>query len=91
MKLPDDSSQHPYRPGQLVPISGTYVAEHKLHRPQHEVLAIRGEEFPPCRICNDEVRFYISSPVPHMMHDFDLAGPGPGFVRRAKAAKKGVQ
>jgi hypothetical protein len=92
MKSPDDSIRKAYRPGQLVPISGTYVADHQLHRQQHEVLAIRGEEFPPCRICKDEVRFYVSNPVPHMMHDFDLTGPEPRIIRhRAKAAKKGAQ
>jgi len=91
MKLPEDSSRQAYKPGQLVPISGTYVAEHQVHRPQHEVVAIRGEEFPPCRVCKDEVRFYISSPVPHMTHDFDLTGPEPRIIRRAKAARKGVQ
>jgi hypothetical protein len=73
-----------------VPISGIYTAIHELHRREHDVIAIRGEEFPPCRVCKDEVRFYVASPVPHMMHDFDLTGPVPRVIRhRAKAAKKG--
>jgi hypothetical protein len=92
MKPSDDSSRQAYKPGQLVPISGIYVAMHEMHRPEHEVVAIRGEEFPPCRVCRDEVRFYVASPVPHMMHDFDLTGPEPRAIRhRAKAAKKGAQ
>jgi len=58
-----------------VPISGVYTAIHVLHRAQHEVVAIRGEEFPPCRICKNEVRFQVAREVPHVTHDFDLAGP----------------
>ena len=91
MKFPDEST-HGYKPGQLVPVSGIYTAMHEMHRPEHEVVAIRGEEFPPCRVCKDEVRFYISTSVPHMMHDFDLTGPvSRGLKHRARAAKKGGQ
>jgi hypothetical protein len=90
MKPPDDGKRL-YRAGQMVPISGLYIAIHELHRPEHEVIAIRGEEFPPCRICREQVRFYVASPIPHMMHDFDLAGPAPRVIQhRAKAAKKGL-
>lgn len=78
-----------YRPGQLVPISGVYAVVHNRHRPQHEVLAVRGDEFPACRICRTEVRFYVESIVPHMTHDFDLAGPKLRVLKgRAKAAGK---
>jgi hypothetical protein len=91
MKPPDDGKRQLYKAGQMVPISGIYFAIHELHRADHEVIAIRGEEFPPCRICRDEVRFCVASPIPHMVHDFDLAGPAPRIaLRRAKAAKKGV-
>lgn len=91
MKSPEHGQQ-PYKPGQIVPDSGIYTAVHPMHRPPHEVVAIRGEEFPPCRVCKDEVRFYVSSTVPHMMHDFDLTGPGVRAVpRRARAARKGAQ
>lgn len=81
-----------YKPGQIVPTSGIFVVVHDGHRSPHDVLAICGEEFPPCRVCKDEVRFYVSTFVPHMMHDFDLTGPALRVVpRRAKAAKKGAQ
>jgi len=91
MTFPDKSDRQAYKPGQTVPATGIYSAVHGPHRPEHDVVAIRGEEFPPCRICKEEVRFYISSQVPHMMHDFDLAGPGIRALKhRAKAAKKGL-
>ena len=59
----------------MVPISGLYSVVHQNHRADHEVLAIRGDEFPSCRVCKEEVRFMIAAVVPHMTHDFDLAGP----------------
>lgn len=70
-----------------MPISGVYTAIHIDHRAPHEVVAIRGEEFPVCRICKHEVRFYVTQLVPHMTHDFDLTGPQiRALKRRAKAA-----
>ena len=91
MTMPDDSHRQAYKPGQIVPISGIYTAVHEEHRSHHEVVAIKGEEFPPCRICKDEVCFYVARPVPHMTHDFDLTGPvAHSMRRRAKAAGKGT-
>ena len=72
-----------YKPGQLVPISGLYTVAHQTHRAEHEVLAIRGDEFPTCRICKGEVRFRVLQVFPYITHDFDLAGP-----RLTVAAKK---
>jgi len=77
-----------YKPGQMVPISGLYSVIHQNHRPDHEVLAIRGDEFPCCRVCKGEVRFFVVDVIPYITHDFDLAGPRL-HVRsksRAKAA-----
>ena len=91
MKVLDESTAETYKPGQSVPTSGIYMAVHREHRMPHEVVAIRGEEFPPCRVCKEEVRFQIATSIPHMMHDFDLTGPVSRPVRhRAKAAKKGA-
>jgi hypothetical protein len=75
-----------FKPGQTVSISGLYAVVHQDHRAQHEVLAIRGDEFPGCRVCKDEVRFYLSHVVPHITHDFDLAGPRLAVRKKAKAA-----
>ncbi len=82
---------HNYKPGQLVPISGVYTVVHIAHRQDHEVVAIRGEEFPSCRVCRSNVTFYPTRPITHMTHDFDLAGPCFQILRgRAKAAKRGA-
>ena len=87
MKLDEDREHRAYRPGELVSISGIYTAVHLDHRQPHEVVAIRGEEFPLCRLCRAEVRFHVVRVLPHMMHDFDLTGPQPrALKRRAKAA-----
>ncbi len=75
MPPPANRERRNYRPGQLVPISGIYTAIHQLHRTEHDVLAIRGDEFPQCRVCKGEVRFRVARIIPHITHDFDLAGP----------------
>jgi hypothetical protein len=79
-----------YRPGQLAPISGIYTVAHLRHRSAHDVVAIRGEEFPPCRVCQGAVRFYISHVASHMTHDLDLAGllTMEAPKSRARAAKR---
>jgi hypothetical protein len=80
-----------YKSGQMVPISGIYTVVHIAHRPDHDVVAIRGEEFPACRVCRNNVTFYATHPITHMTHDFDLAGPAVQMPRAyARAAKKGV-
>lgn len=82
-----------YEPGEMVPISGTYTVVHLAYRSRHETIAIRGEEFPSCRICKGEVRFYVAKAIPHMTHDFDLAGPRFRVVSgrpKAKAAGRGT-
>jgi hypothetical protein len=73
----------------MVPVSGIYRVLHDGHRDDHEVLAIRGEAFPACRICNVDVKFQVAQVTPHVTHDFDLAGPDILARRpRARAAKR---
>ena len=57
---PASQNLRPFRPGQMAPISGIYRVIHKIpHRPAHEVMAIRGEHFPTCRICQGRVEFRV--------------------------------
>lgn len=87
MKSDGDRNHRSFAPGEIVPISGIYTVVHQEHRPSHEVIAIRGEEFPRCRLCKAEVRFEVVRVLPHMTHDFDLTGPPPrSLKRRARAA-----
>jgi hypothetical protein len=82
-----DRARRAYRPGDAVPTSGIYTVVHVDHREPHDIVAIQGEPFPPCRRCGNEVRFRITRLLPHMTHDFDLAGPDARTLRRkAKAA-----
>ncbi len=90
MPLPLTRACRTYKPGQIVPVSGIYAVIHEEHRAEHEVLAIRGEEFPSCRICKGQVRFVVARVIPHVTHDFDLTGPRLQVIRgRAKAVAKG--
>ena len=92
MKPTGDRERRAYKPGETVPTSGIYSAVHLDHRPPHEVVAIQGEEFPTCRVCKTEVRFYIAHLLPHMTHDFDLTGPKLRPAKgRAKAAGEGQE
>ncbi|MGC2109022.1 MAG: hypothetical protein WA655_05855 [Candidatus Korobacteraceae bacterium] len=89
MPAPSGREGRAYKPGQIVPISGVYTVVHERHREQHEVVAIRGDEFPACRVCKADVRFYVARVVPHVTHDFDLTGPGPAVLKaRGKAASE---
>lgn len=79
------------KPGQMAPISGIYMVVHVAHRTDHEVIAIRGEQLPPCRVCGADVIFYLTQAVSYVTHDFDLAGLNLTMPRgRAKAAKRSV-
>ena len=91
MSSPVERESRAYKPGQMVPVSGIYSVVHREHRADHEVLAIRGEEFPACRLCKLDVRFSVAQVIPHVTHDFDLAGPGfRPREGRAKAANRGL-
>ena len=71
------------RAGQRAHKSGIYNAVHFDHRHDHEVIVLRGEEFPDCRTCGRNVRFYQVRAVRHVTHDFDFSGPALRLVKRA--------
>ena len=49
-----------FKPGEVVPESGLYFVRHLEHRDEHEVTLIAAEQFPPCSLCLESVRFRIS-------------------------------
>lgn len=56
-----------HKPGEKVPLSGIYRVVHDgKHAEAHEVTAIRGEHFPPCRGCGPGVRFTLSKAAKHL-------------------------
>lgn len=59
----------PYKPGDLVPVSGIYSVIHDPdHHQKHEVTCIEGKKFPPCKSCAKGVRFKLSVEAVHI-HD----------------------
>jgi hypothetical protein len=71
-----------FKPGERVPTSGIYDVVHdKLdgdhHALPHQVTAIAGKMFPPCRGCHGSVRFRLHLAAEHVEdhHHFE-AGLG---------------
>ncbi len=69
-----------YQAGEPAPRSGIYLVTHDGHREDHTVTAIRGEPFPPCRKCKQQVRFRLVADAEYVVHDWDLAGPQGMFI-----------
>lgn len=49
-----------------IPESGVYRVIHAQHRLPHEVTLIKGQSFPPCARCHDEVRFELLRVLPEL-------------------------
>jgi hypothetical protein len=58
-----------FKPGEVVPESGLYFVRHLEHRDEHEVTLIAAEQFPPCSVCMDSVRFRISKAAKTIAED----------------------
>ena len=71
-----------YQPGDAVPASGIYDVFHDSldgheHAHPHQVMALRGTQFPPCRACHTHVRFRLHREAEHIdTHDL-LRGANP--------------
>jgi hypothetical protein len=66
-----------FRPGDEVPVTGIYTANHDEHRNPHEVFAAEGEKFPNCRVCGTRVTFALSQTASNIDKD-------KGFGKAAK-------
>jgi hypothetical protein len=73
-----------FRPGDQVPTTGIYTANHDGHRNTHEVFAAEGEKFPNCRVCGERVSFALSQAASHINKD-----KGFGKAAKSRATRKG--
>lgn len=56
-----------HKPGEAVPVSGIYNVMHdQVHLAQHQITAVRGEHFPPCRGCGHGVRYALAQAALHL-------------------------
>jgi len=61
------------RPGDPVRESGIYEVVHgRDHRQAHEVVMLRGTEFPLCDTCDVDVRFRLVRTAPYIFQDGDF-------------------
>jgi hypothetical protein len=72
-----------FRPGDQVPTTGIYTANHDGHRSAHEVFATEGDKFPNCRVCGERVNFALAQAASHIHKD-----DGFGKAAGSKAPKK---
>ena len=55
-----------FHPGEIIPASGIYQAEHYSHRGPHRVTLRRGERFPTCQRCGYSVMFALLHSAPEL-------------------------
>jgi len=57
-----------FKPGQRCPESGVYRVTHgDAHQPDHDVICLFGDPFPPCHQCGAEARFELIQLAPHLL------------------------
>lgn len=79
------SGTREFKPGEKVPTSGIYDVVHdrldgEHHAEPHQVTAISGKVFPPCRGCHGGVRFRLHVAAEHIDTQ-DLLEQRAGEVR----------
>lgn len=58
-----------YKSSDTIPESGVYRVIHAQHRLPHEVTLLRGQVFPPCARCHEEVRFELVRELPGLARE----------------------
>ncbi len=74
--------EHAYKPGETVPESGVYRLTHTSHRPPHDATLLKDEQFPPCGVCGDKVRFQLLRSATPIHDDTDFRPPRKSRARR---------
>jgi hypothetical protein len=82
----------PFRPGDKVPTTGIYTVSHYQHRMPHDVFAVEGDQFPPCRRCGSRASFVLAQAASHIDSDHDFSrSSDPNKTKRAKAGSPKVE
>jgi len=55
--------------GDEIPQSGLYNVFHAEHRTSHKAVLLKGETFPRCEQCKDDVHFQLILEVPELDND----------------------
>jgi hypothetical protein len=59
--------------GEIIPESGIYEVIHeKAHRETHESVLVKGDPFPVCETCHNNVRFRVVRVAPYIFDDEDF-------------------
>ena len=61
-----------FRPGDKVPDTGIYEAHHADGEELNSNVHLRGETFPPCSGCGEEVRYFLARKAPYIFSDEDF-------------------
>lgn len=65
-------AEQAYKPSEAVPVSGVYRVDHNGHRETHEATLLEGETFPPCAVCEKNVRFTLKHRAVNIHYDKDF-------------------
>ncbi len=76
MQGPSKAEQK-YKAGEFAPCSGVYAVRHKGHRQEHLVTLFKGESFPACTQCGEEVHFVLAKSATRISEDDDFHTPPP--------------
>ena len=72
LRLVPKRSKRKFRVAETIPITGIYEVVHLAHRASHQATLLKGEKFPPCNKCGDEVSFELVREVFVINDDFKV-------------------
>jgi len=63
-------SERTFKPGDVAKETGVYLVSHDGHRLPHEVIVLRGEQFPRCAKCSEAVIFELFHAAPFLCSSY---------------------